>query len=103
MEMKMSRGHDVYQVASVYEAFGGRKPGKLIFIGNFQGNGVIGVVKSYQFCYFYFFPIVEVKFSEVTNSKNAYFQHLLNFIQPQTYIKMMNRQSIDRGQYSGAQ
>jgi len=91
IKVEGGRGDDIDEVTGFDEAFGVQKSWDLIFIGDFLGDAVVGVVESYQFCYFYFFPVVEVKFSEVTDSKDADFKHLLIFIRPQTYTKKMEK------------
>jgi hypothetical protein len=71
---------------------------KLVFLRDFFGGGVIGIVKSYQLDPFDLFPVVQVKFAQMTYPKNSYFKHLSGFVCPQTYVKMVNRQGMMKGQ-----
>jgi hypothetical protein len=81
-------GYNVDEVAGVHEGVGVGEAWYLVFLGYFRGIGVFRVIESYQFRLFDLFPIIQMKFPEVTDAKNPYFKHLLFFILRQTYIKM---------------
>ncbi len=80
---------DIYEVAGIHEEGWVQETGELIFFGDFGGDGIVWIIESDQFGYFDLFPVIQVQFSQVTNSEHTYFKHLLIFILPQTYIKMM--------------
>jgi hypothetical protein len=82
-------GYDVDEVAGVDERVRIGESLQLVVGGDFRGDRVIGVIESHQFCSFYLFPVVQMKFPEVTNAKNTHFKHLLNFILPQNYRIMV--------------
>src|SRR6266496_4796430 len=48
-----------------------KETGQLIFFGNFFGCVIIRVIKPYQIDSLNLFPVVQVKFAKVSNSKDA--------------------------------
>ena len=77
--MRGSRSDDIHHITDVHQLGRIGKAGELIFIGDFPGYCIIGVIKSYQFGCLYLFPVIQMKFTKVTDAKNTYFKHLLNF------------------------
>ncbi len=78
--MSRGGGDDIDYVTGIHQLSGVGKAGKLVFIGDFAGDGVVGVIKSYQFRLFDLFPVIQMKFTQVTDAKNTYFKHLLCFV-----------------------
>ena len=72
-------GDDVYDIAGIHQLAGVAEAGDLIFFGYFFCNVVVGVVETSEFHRFDFFPVVQMKFTKVTDAKNTYFKHLLYF------------------------
>jgi hypothetical protein len=80
LEVEGRGGDDIDKVAGIYKRIGVGEAGQMVFIGDLAGARVVGVNETDEFCFFYFFPTVEMKFAKVTDSENAYFKHLLIFI-----------------------
>jgi hypothetical protein len=75
-------GDDVNHITDIHQLGWVGKAGELVFIGDLPGYCVIGIIKSYQFRRFDLFPVIQMKFTQVTDAKNTYIKHLLNFIPP---------------------
>jgi hypothetical protein len=73
--MEVCWGNNVYCIAKVEERFGIGKPFDAVFLFYAFGRAVIGVVKANYLRIADFFPIVEMKFSEVTCTKDSNFEH----------------------------
>ena len=79
-------GYDIDEVAGFDQGILVGEALQLVFFGDFCGDRVIGVIESHQFCSFDLFPVVKMKFPEVTDAKNTHFKHLLYFVLAQNYI-----------------
>jgi hypothetical protein len=68
---------DVNHITDIHQLGGVGKAGELVFTRDFPGYFVIGVIESYQFRRLDLFPVIQMKFAQVTDAKYTYFKHLL--------------------------
>src|ERR1700742_2399001 len=76
MKMKMGRSDDVDDITGIYQGIGVRKTLDLVFLADFGGVRIIGVIESYQLRFLDLLPIVQMKLPQMPNSENPYFKHL---------------------------